>query len=154
MKTQKTITFDMDGTIANLYGVKNWLDFLLVGDETPYREAEIMYDPSELIGILYQLKEIGYQLIVVSWLAKNSTKEYDTKVRQAKREWLKEYELYNLFDHVRIAPYGTNKSTITKRYSHNAILVDDEQKNLNDWKLGGTINANENIIAELKKLLG
>ena len=25
----RTIFFDMDGTIADLYGVENWLDFLI-----------------------------------------------------------------------------------------------------------------------------
>ena len=28
MKNDKTLVFDMDGTIANLYGVKNWLPLL------------------------------------------------------------------------------------------------------------------------------
>ena len=30
MKTMNiTINFDMDGTIADLYGVENWLDYLI-----------------------------------------------------------------------------------------------------------------------------
>lgn len=29
------ICFDMDGTIANLYGVENWLDYLINKDTYP-----------------------------------------------------------------------------------------------------------------------
>jgi hydroxymethylpyrimidine pyrophosphatase-like HAD family hydrolase len=32
----KAIYFDMDGTIANLYGVENWLPKLQAKDETPH----------------------------------------------------------------------------------------------------------------------
>ena len=30
-----TINFDMDGTLANLYGVENWLEMLEAEDTTP-----------------------------------------------------------------------------------------------------------------------
>ena len=39
MKTIK-INFDMDGTIADLYGVDNWLEMLINGDTTPYSIAQ------------------------------------------------------------------------------------------------------------------
>lgn len=29
---KNAIYFDMDGTIANLYGVENWLDYLIAND--------------------------------------------------------------------------------------------------------------------------
>ena len=36
MKTLNiTINFDMDGTIADLYGVENWLEYLIAGDTFP-----------------------------------------------------------------------------------------------------------------------
>ena len=35
-----TINFDMDGTIADLYGVENWLDYLIAGDVFPYENAD------------------------------------------------------------------------------------------------------------------
>ena len=31
----KTLVFDMDGTIADLYGVEGWLEMLRAEDETP-----------------------------------------------------------------------------------------------------------------------
>ena len=36
----KAIYFDMDGTIADLYGVENWLDYLVAEQTKPYREAK------------------------------------------------------------------------------------------------------------------
>ena len=35
----KEIVFDMDGTIADLYGVENWLPKLRAYDPTPYQTA-------------------------------------------------------------------------------------------------------------------
>jgi phosphoserine phosphatase len=40
----KILVFDMDGTIANFYGVKGWLDYLINEDTTPYEIAEPLYD--------------------------------------------------------------------------------------------------------------
>jgi hypothetical protein len=48
----KTLVFDMDGTIANLYGVNNWLGMLREEDPTPYIVAEPMYDMEMLNGTL------------------------------------------------------------------------------------------------------
>ena len=37
---KKEIWFDMDGTIADLYGVENWLEMLIAEDPTPYAVAK------------------------------------------------------------------------------------------------------------------
>ena len=36
----KAIVLDMDGTIASLYSVDGWLDYLIAEDATPYAVAE------------------------------------------------------------------------------------------------------------------
>ena len=38
----KAIYFDMDGTIADLYGVTDWLPMLMNSGSTPYRVAQPM----------------------------------------------------------------------------------------------------------------
>lgn len=86
----KTLVFDMDGTIANLYKVENWLEDLRSYNPRPYIVAEPMYDMMELAELLNELKEIGYRVAVTSWLSKESTKAYDELVRQAKKDWLAE----------------------------------------------------------------
>ena len=44
----KAIYFDMDGTVANLYDVPNWLEKLQAQDVTPYIEAKPLIDMEEL----------------------------------------------------------------------------------------------------------
>ena len=40
MKMNIAINFDMDGTIADLYGVENWLEHLINGNTFPYEMAK------------------------------------------------------------------------------------------------------------------
>ena len=147
----KTLVFDMDGTIANLYGVENWLPMLRAEDPTPYIVAEPMYDMVELANLLNELKTIGWTIAVTSWLSKESTKEYDRMVRQAKREWLARYNFP--FDEIHLVAYGTTKANCTRKNGGYQVLVDDNAEVRKGWHLGNTINANENILEELKKLL-
>lgn len=147
----KTLVFDMDGTIANLYGVDRWLDMVRAEDPTPYRIANPIYDIETLNTLLRLLKRKGWRIVVTTWLAKGSTKHYDNLVRMAKLEWL---EMHNFpFDEVHIVKYGTTKANCTRHYGGFQVLVDDNEKVRKGWNLGDTINANENILKELEKLL-
>ena len=147
----KTLVFDMDGTIANLYGVENWLEMLRAEDPTPYIVAQPMYDMDALKVILEMLKLQGWRIVVTSWLSKESTREYDRMVRKAKREWLERYDFP--FDEIHLVAYGTTKANCTRKNGGYQILVDDNEKVRNGWNLGGTINANENILEKLVELL-
>ena len=51
----RTIYFDMDGTIANLYGVDGWLDMIINRDATPYKVAEPMVRMNTLARVLNNL---------------------------------------------------------------------------------------------------
>lgn len=147
----KTLVFDMDGTIANLYKVENWLEDLRSYNPRPYIVAEPMYDMMELAELLNELKEIGYKIAVTSWLSKESTKAYDELVRQAKKDWLAKYNFP--YDEIHLVAYGTTKANCTRKNGGFQILVDDNAKVRKGWTLGNTIDANENILEELKKLL-
>lgn len=147
----KTLVFDMDGTIANLYKVENWLEDLRSYNPRPYIVAEPMYDMMELAELLNELKEIGYRIAVTSWLSKESTKAYDELVRQAKKDWLAKYNFP--YDEIHLVAYGTTKANCTRKNGGFQILVDDNAKVRKGWTLGNTIDANENILEELKKLL-
>ena len=141
-----TIFFDMDGTIADLYGVKNWLDYLIVSDALPYEIAKPLIRLNALARILNRLQKQGYKVGVISWLAKNSNTAYDEKVTRAKKEWLKKHLASVNFDEIHIVKYGTPKQTFVK--TENDILFDDEEKNRNDWT-GKAFDVNE-IIKILK----
>ena len=148
---KKTLVFDMDGTIANLYGVENWLEDLNSFNARPYRVAEPLYDMDILNNVLELLKLQGWTIAVTTWLAMNSTKEYDALVRKAKRDWLEKYNFP--FDEIHMVAYGTTKANCTRKNGGFQILVDDNEKVRRGWTLGDTINANENIIEKLVDLL-
>lgn len=141
-----TIFFDMDGTIADLYGVENWLDYLIASDVLPYEIAKPLIRLNALARILNRLQKQGYKVGVISWLAKNSNTAYDEKVTKAKKEWLKKHLASVNFDEIHIVKYGTPKQTFAK--TENDILFDDEEKNRNDWT-GKAFDVNE-IIEILK----
>ncbi|MDY5068674.1 MAG: hypothetical protein SPE58_08065 [Lactobacillus johnsonii] len=121
----------MDGTIANLYGVENWLDYLRNNDETPYTVAEPLVRLASLARVLNNLQRKGYKIGIISWLAKNSSTDYDEKVTKAKRAWLNKHLHSVTFDEINIVTYGTPKQMFAK--TNNDILFDDEAKNRNDW---------------------
>lgn len=145
----RTIYFDMDGTICNLYKVENWLPKLINSDPTPYEEAEPMVNMKDLSGLLKDLQHKGIRIGIVSWLAKNSTKEYDKEVRTAKRKWLKE-NIDIIFDEIHIVKYGTRKDYIVK--DKNGLLFDDELNNRNNWR-GLAIDPTEKDINEVLRSL-
>lgn len=148
---KKVLVFDMDGTIADLYKVDNWLEMLRAEDPTPYRIARPKYNMETLAEILNLLKEEGWKIVVTTWLAKGATKEYNKKVRIAKREWLEENHFP--FDEIHLVKYGTTKANCTREKGTFQILVDDNEKVRKGWTLGDTINANENILDKLIELL-
>ena len=143
-----TIYFDMDGTIANLYGVENWLPKLKNEDASPYMDAEPLVRLASLAKVLNRLQKNGYKLGIVSWLAKNSTSEYDMKVTTAKLKWLSVHLKSVHFDEVHIVRYGTPKHEIVN--DKNGILFDDEKPNRENW--AGIAYDVNNIIEILKGL--
>ncbi len=151
MRVNKTVWFDMDGTIADLYGVQNWLGYLLNESALPYKQAKLKYEKNELIRQFIILKQKGYNIGIISWTARNGAMDYNARVKNAKIEWLKDNGLYNFLDEILITEYGVNKSEICKEYGV-GILVDDEKQNLTSWFNGDTIDASKNILKELENL--
>ncbi len=146
------IYFDMDGTIANLYQVNNWLEKLIAADPSPYAEAAPMVHLSTLARILNKLQKQGHHIGIISWLSKNSTDKYDMQVSEAKRKWLKNHMPSVHWNEIHIVKYGTPKSSIA-HMSTKTILFDDEQPNLTEWnKAGGKGYKPERIFEVLKAL--
>lgn len=146
----KILVFDMDGTIANLYGVENWLSDLINENTRPYEIAEPMYDMTELKKVLLTLKALGYKVVVTTWLSKNGSKDYNNRTRTAKLNWLEKYGFP--YDEIHLVKYGTTKANCTRKLGGEQILFDDNEKVRNGWNLGETVNANEDILTVLKEL--
>ena len=147
----KTLVFDMDGTIADLYGVENWLEDLRSGNPRPYMQAKPLYDMDTMNILLNIFKDLGWKIVVTTWLAKGASKEYDDLVRQAKLAWLDKFGFP--YDEIHLVKYGTTKANCTRKLGGVQILVDDNEKIRNGWTLGETIDANKNVLSELVDLL-
>lgn len=125
------INFDMDGTIADFYGVENWLDYLVARDPFPYEQARPLVNMSALARRLNALQRKGYKINIISWLAKNSTADFDEAVTTAKIKWLRKHLPSVHWDKVTIVAYGVDKSTLGR-----GVLFDDEENNRKMWGAG------------------
>ena len=147
--TPKYRCFDMDGTIADLYAVNGWLEQLRAYNPNPYRVAEPMWDMVELANAIQEIQEIGIKIVIITWASKDSTREYDMAVRQAKLDWLEEMGFpYDFFHCVK---YGTTKANTIRKYmeiEETAILIDDNEKVRNGWSLGETVNPTDTDIID------
>ena len=143
-----TINFDMDGTIADLYGVENWLGYLTAEDTTPYEVARPLVRFATLARRLNALQRNGYDIAVITWLSKNGTAEYNEAVTTAKLNWLKKHLPTVNWDRVVVVPYGTPK----ENYCYNPldVLFDDEAHNRENWT-GRAYDVN-NILEILAKM--
>lgn len=121
------IYLDMDGTIADFYQ-GDWLADLKASNPRPYEVAKRLVNEEDL----RRLTDKGYELGIISWLAKNSTKDFDKQVRKAKKSWLASNYPNTKFCEVHIVKYGTPKHKVAN--IKHQILVDDELKNRELWQ--------------------
>ena len=126
-----TINFDMDGTIADLYGVENWLDYLINENAFPYENAKPLVRLNTLARKLNNLQKNGYDLAIISWLSKCGTEEYNNRVTEVKKAWLEKHLPSVVWDRITIVPYGTPKENFCNNPLD--ILFDDEERNRVNW---------------------
>ena len=132
-----TIYFDLDGTIVDLYGFNDWLTYLQNEQTTPYAEAGLLVDGEQFRNFLAAGKAAGVLFGVISWGAKNASKDYQKAIRRAKIDWLKKNNLLEYFDELHIIKYGTPKNRATK--NRTGVLIDDE---LQRWNVEKLVDAN------------
>lgn len=147
--------FDMDGTIADLYSVDNWLGLLQAENASPYEDAKPLGDIAKLRNLIELLQSQGVRFGVISWGAKYSSARYLREVERAKRQWLAKY-LPTVVD-VYVVDYGTPKSLLCRNITKDDILFDDEARNCSEWANAGgqAIPANnfEDIVKTLADFL-
>lgn len=170
-ESPKIVAFDMDGTIANLYGVPDWLSKLRAEDASPYEDAEPLVDMKKLNEVCSLLQQAGWEIQIITALSKDASPEYKKAIRAAKKAWLDKWGF--IYDKFHGVDYNTPKCEVL-RYTMpmglrvakmceeywgedwvpEAVLVDDEARHLNRWGWGRTIDPNTvDIIEALKDLL-
>ena len=140
------IWFDMDGTIADLYGVVDWLPALIAEDTRPYEVAKGIGNLALIARLLNKAQANGHEIGIISWTAKNGTAEYNEAVAEAKKAWLGRHLRSVAWDEIKVVAYGTDKKVATG----GGILFDDEEPNRKTWGEGAHTPAE--IIEVLKAL--
>ena len=140
----KTIYFDMDGTIADLYGVEGWEPNLRRENPTPYREARPMMDVVMFNWHCQLLQQMGIGLGVISWLSMNSSKSYEEDVTIEKMRWLARYTPILLNGETHFIPYGTPKHEVAT--DSQGTLVDDSEVVGQEWQKQGGVWVNAKAI--------
>lgn len=147
------LCFDMDGTIADFYGVENWLPMLRASDPTPYKVAKPMMNFSTLARQLNAAQRKGAKLVIISWCSKTGTPEFDMMVNDAKREWLAKHLPSVHWDAIEIVPYGTNKAEVCGAKDWSYFLFDDEERNREEWRAMGGVPFEPDTITNVLKNL-
>ena len=84
----KVVYFDMDGTIADLYGVTNCFKRLDTLDASVYSEAKPI---DKYINMLKEFKHMGYKVIILTCLGMVSDPKFDKETIYNKGVWLDKY---------------------------------------------------------------
>lgn len=142
------INFDMDGTIANFYGVAGWLDYLKAEDTKPYEIAKPLVNFSTLARLLNKAQRNGHKIAIISWTSKSGSKEFNKAVAEVKKAWLVKHLPSVRWNEITIIPYGTPKTLYC--YDAEDVLFDDEEPNRTDWE--GVAYTEKNILNFLRSL--
>lgn len=146
-----TVYFDMDGTIADLYSVPQWLEKIDREDVSPFTAAQPLVNMSRLARKLNALQRLGYHVGVISWLPRGASPDYAAAVGVAKRQWLTAHLPSVDFDEVWTVDYGYPKHIVA---SADSMLFDDDALVRADWShFGRTALEPSSIWDILNKLL-
>ena len=148
---KKECYFDLDGTIYDLYGMKDWLERIENEKPNTFTDGKFIVNYNEFMECVKQLEEQGYTFNVISWLPYDITYNYKKKCEQEKRNWIKKFLPF--VKKVEIQSYGILKHT----HVESGILIDDNEKICRHWRnenrIALNVNKEFNVIKALKKLI-
>lgn len=122
----KTIFFDMDGTLARFHDTNH--DYVeAMWQEGFYKNLEPFENLISAINLLHENPDIHIGII-------SAYLETEPPfIQEEKKEWLRRHLPY--VDDIRLVPANSDKSEYINE--ENAWLVDDYNKNLNEWRSAG-----------------
>lgn len=151
---EKVIYLDLDGTLADLYAVPDWLPKLRAEDVSPYLEASPIGDLSRIFEVMKELIDKGWSFGVISWTSKGGSPEYNRAVRAAKIEWLNKMGFLPYLKEIHCVKYGTPKHLVSS-HKH-CVLIDDDDNVREKWEKYGGISGDpktESVFDLLTSLL-
>lgn len=160
----KTVWFDMDGTLYDLYSIPNWLEELQNKNPNVFYEGKPMYNSYRINQAIEALVAHGWDVGVVTWAPMGVFEEEDffTEVAYQKLCWIRRYypELAHNFHCI---PYGESKRNYVYKTRMQAsllggtqILVDDNRMVRDDWEVVNSwfvIDATHDYCKELEGLV-
>ena len=161
----KSIWFDMDGTIADLYKVEGWLTSLREKDWSVYNECAPRHNYQRINAAIEALVEQGWEVGVITWGSKGIgwSKDLD-EIGEIKFNWLCEFFPTLADGHFACIPYGYSKAQYLEEMDDIyavAYLVDDNKDVRENWRSYSnkfeqfkTINASRSYVRALEGLLG
>ena len=164
----KTVWFDMDGTLYDLYNIPGWLELLQMEEPGIFQHGQPMYNPFFIQQAILALIAHGWQVGVITWAPKGVAEEepFFIETKRAKQEWLRRH-YPELLENFYCLPYGESKSVCAcdhwKERSLDPdmgvqILVDDNMLVRDEWVDGWethfkAIDANNDYVKTLEGLV-
>lgn len=145
-----SIWFDMDGTIAELYKVKDWLPALRSNDWSVYDKCLPRAHFERINAAIEALVENGWQVGVITWASKGIDwgEELDA-ITETKFAWLCRFFPALADGKFACIPYGCDKGQFMWDMHNNycpydvSYLVDDNKEVRSAWrKFGDNIKCN------------
>lgn len=165
----KSIWFDMDGTIAELYKMEGWLAALRSNDWSVYSKCAPRHNYQRINTAIEALIGNGWQVGVITWASKGIGwgKDLD-KIAEVKFDWLCKFFPALADGKFACIPYGEDKGQFMWDMHDNycpydvSYLVDDNKEVRAAWRKFGeyikcnfkTINASRAYVRELEGLVG
>lgn len=151
-----SIWFDMDGTIAELYKVKDWLPALRSNDWSVYDRCLPRAHYERINAAIEALIENGWQVGVITWASKGIDwgKELDA-ITEIKFDWLCRFFPALADGKFACIPYGYNKAKYLTEMGSSyglAYLVDDNKEVRAAWRKFGEQRWEEGFRCKFKTI--
>lgn len=164
MNAIKTIWFDMDGTIAELYKVPGWLEMLRTSDWRVYDKCLPRAHFDRINSAIEALTAHGWQVGVITWASKGIGWGMDCDcIGDVKFNWLNRYFPALADGKFACIPYGESKAQYLLDMENAGevnYLVDDNKEVREDWRAHScpgcvfkTINATRPFHRDLEGLV-
>ena len=161
----KSIWFDMDGTIAELYKVEGWLEALRSNDWSVYSNCAPRHNYQRINAAIEALVEQGWHVGVITWASKGISWGKDLReIAEIKNNWLRNFFPALADENFACIPYGYSKADYLEEMAGAydvSYLVDDNKEVRQEWRSHSceyvkfkTINASRSFVRELEGLVG
>ena len=152
----KKIYMDLDGTVYNLYGVKNWLEKLRNETSGVFLEGDFLVDYRNFMSRIEELIRQGYIFGVITWLPMQASPEYEEICRKEKIEWINDYLPF--VSEINICSYGIPKQNCIQKRAKEMFLIDDNVEVCKMWetptqRIAININEEYTVVDALNEII-